>query len=205
MKTIFRALEDGRSVPDHEFDLLFPEKIRDLSETHWTPIEIARRAAHLLVVDSRTRVLDVGSGCGKFCFVGAITTRGQFHGIEQRSGLARLSREIATSYEMNRVEFTEGDVRSVDWSSFHGFYLYNPFIEDFCTGDSKIAQYAGYSDRAYLELIGWVERQFQALPVGTRVVTYHGFGGEMPPEYRLLVQEPGGGDFLRLWVKVGEC
>jgi hypothetical protein len=49
-----------------------------------------------------------------------------------------------------------------------------------------------------------VERAELALagaPVGTRVVTYLGFGGKMPPEYLLAMTESIGPDALRLWIK----
>ena len=43
---------------------------------HWTPVHVARRAAQFLVTGPETRVLDVGSGPGKFCLVGALATQG---------------------------------------------------------------------------------------------------------------------------------
>jgi hypothetical protein len=37
---------------------------------------------------------------------------------------------------------------------------------------------------------------------GTRVVTYHGFGGDLPPSYRLELEEEAGTERIELWVKV---
>jgi hypothetical protein len=71
-------------IRDRDFDSLFPDMYQEISDTHWTPVEIARRAAQLLVADSSTRVLDVGSGIGKFCLIGALTTSAHFVGVEQR-------------------------------------------------------------------------------------------------------------------------
>jgi len=39
--------------------------------------------------------------------------------------------------------------------------------------------------------------------VGTRVVTYHGFGGVMPDSYRLALRERCYSGLLELWVKTG--
>jgi cyclopropane fatty-acyl-phospholipid synthase-like methyltransferase len=201
MRTVFKALEDGRYVPDQEFDRIFPEDIRSLSEIHWTPIEIARRAAGLLVVDATTRVLDVGSGCGKFCLVGSLTTSGQFHGVEQRPHLVQLARSLTEAYGMKRVVFTESDVRTIDWSRFQSFYLYNPFIENIYDPIGGVDESIALSESRYFEVVRWVQAKIDSLPLGTRVATYHGFGGHMPSGYRLIVQEPCGGDFLRLWIK----
>ena len=202
MKKIFPALEEGRLVSDEEFDQIFPESIRALSDIHWTPLDIARRAAELLVIDSTTRVLDVGSGCGKFCLIGALTTSGQFCGVEQRPHLVQLARGISEAYEMKRVEFTECDIRTIDWNQFQSFYLYNPFVENLYTTDIRVDESVGFSENSYVKLVRWVQNELHNLPLGTRVATYHGFGGDMPPGYRLVVEEPGGGDFLRLWIKL---
>lgn len=181
VKAILQALEEDRDVSDQEFDQIFPESIRQVSEIHWTSVEVARKAAQLLVVDGNTRVLDVGSGCGKFCFVGSLTTRGQFYGIERRLHLSQLSRRIADAYEMKRIEFIEGDIRSIDWSQFQSFYLYNPFVENIYADDIQIDQSIDFSERSYTDLVHWVQQRLHSLPPGTRVATYHGFGGDMPP------------------------
>ena len=38
-------------------------------------------------------------------------------------------------------------------------------------------------------------------PEGTRVVTYHGLGATLAPDYRLVSVEEAGTDVLELWVK----
>ena len=72
--SILTRVSRGEPVADAEFDLLYPRPVRPLSERFWSPIDVARRAAELLVVRPGTRVLDVGSGAGKFCVVGALTS-----------------------------------------------------------------------------------------------------------------------------------
>jgi hypothetical protein len=172
-----------------------------ISDTHWTSVEIARRAAKLLVVDSTTRVLDVGSGLGKFCLVGALATPGQFVGVEQRSHLVSIAHQIVTDCQIPRVLFVHGDARRMDWSQFQSFYLFNPFVENLYSSEERIDQTVEFGTIRYQELVRWVQQRFYRLPVGTRVATYHGFGGDMPPGYELKAEEPGDGDSLRLWVK----
>src|SRR5207244_1254082 len=68
------ALRSGCPVADGVFDRMFPTELRFVSFQHWTPVAVARRAAELLVGAGARRLLDVGSGPGKFCIVGALTT-----------------------------------------------------------------------------------------------------------------------------------
>lgn len=203
-REIFIRLKNGEPVSDLEFDEIFPDQIRKFSDMHWTPVAIAKRAAELLVEDSNTRILDVGSGCGKFCLVGGLTTSGNFYGIEQRENLASFGRSLVHQYDIERVQFTAGDLKNIDWGQFHGFYLYNPFIENLYAKKIRIDDKVELNEERYLETVRWVQMQLHLLPVGTRVVTYHGFGGEMPPTYDLKLEEQGDGDFIRLWIKARE-
>src|SRR3954469_15119917 len=84
IKVLAEDLRGGRKVTDFRFDQVYSPHIRKLSETHWTSVEVAIRASELLVTSERTRVLDVGAGSGKFCIVGALSSRAQFTGIEHR-------------------------------------------------------------------------------------------------------------------------
>src|SRR3954471_20676012 len=94
-----RALSRHELGADDEFDTVYSERVRSHSERHWTPVEVATRAADLLVASAYTRVLDVGSGAGKFCIVGALATRhGRFYGVEQRADLVHAAREAARHY-----------------------------------------------------------------------------------------------------------
>ena len=48
-----------RCTDDDEFDLLYPRSIRDLSSCHWSPFNVCRLAARLLVTAPGTRVINV--------------------------------------------------------------------------------------------------------------------------------------------------
>src|SRR5438309_796822 len=81
LKFIFRELlRDGVS-DDIYFDRIYPEWARKLSRIHWTPIPVVRRAVELLTEGREldpVRILDVGSGAGKFCLIGAAISYAQF-------------------------------------------------------------------------------------------------------------------------------
>jgi len=111
-------LLSGAQVADLEFDAIYPQWVRRLSEQHWTPLDVCIRAAELLVTDERSTVLDVGSGAGKFCLIGAASTGATFVGVEQRPRLVRIARETSRRAGVTNVEFiTTTRCRSTGGSS----------------------------------------------------------------------------------------
>lgn len=197
---IFRALRNGVLPSDRDFDAVFSRATRLLSSAHWTPVDVAVCAAEMLVTDSRTRVLDVGCGPGKFCLIGAATQAARFAGVDQRAHLLAEGRSIAENAGISNVGFIHGNMMDLDWSEYDAFYLYNPFFENLCMPaiiDETVPLRPEYFYR-YVEI---VQQKLMDLPMGTRVVTYHGFGGEMPYGYRMAANREIGSDFLQYWVK----
>src|SRR5882672_400530 len=73
---------------DDQLNEIYPISMQALAEKHWTPLNIARKTAEFLAADNYVRVLDIGSGIGKFCLAAAYyKPKGFFYGIEQRKGL----------------------------------------------------------------------------------------------------------------------
>ena len=201
-----RALPGRALDTDDDFDAVYPEWVRGHSQRHWTPVEVARLASELLVASPGARVLDVGSGAGKFCIVGALNTRlGRFHGIEQRADLVEAARDAARQHGVEpRAHFIHGDIMSIDWREFNAFYFYNPFAEPI-----EESPGAGASSRGTIEVavhlrehyVRFARAQLAAAAWGTRVVTYYGLGGQLPPGYQCVRREGRGTGFVELWVK----
>jgi len=196
------GLARGLPVTDTEFDRIYPESVRKLSEIHWTPVDVARRASQLLDVGERTYVLDVGSGVGKFCMVAALCSVGRYLGVEQRGDLVELSKKLVKGYEIPRVNFLNAKVEDVDWRAFTGIYLYNPFVEILYSSENRIDDAIAVGAEKYVELVQFVQKVLGRLAVGTRVVTFHGFGGEMPPFYDITATERWGDDYLVRWERI---
>lgn len=193
-----------RAATDAEFDRIYPDWAREKSRQHWTPLAVVHRAVELLASGRReARILDVGAGAGKFCIAGALASRAWFTGIEQRPHLCALSRELAGRHGADRARFLCGDLSDVDWRDFDAIYLFNPFEEHrspFCRIDDSIQP----SRETYARYVGAVEERLERMPIGTRLVTYHGFGGRVPGGFtrfpaRPLPPEATGP--LELWVK----
>jgi len=187
-----------RTQDDEQFDRIYPPTIREQSAIHWTPIAIALRATTFLVRSPGTRVLDIGSGPGKFSLVGALTTLAHFTGIEQRPHLASVARKRIEQAELTNASILEGDVLNLDFSRFDAFYLFNPFGADI--GEAPpIDDSIPISERRYERCIDHVAYQLSRAPDGTRVVTYWGLCNELPSSYRMV--EDSGVEPLRLWEK----
>lgn len=200
-----RALRDalalGTSVADAELDALFPDELRDRSAQHWTPIAIARRAAAWLAPSPGRRILDVGAGVGKLCLVGASTTEATWWGVEHDPVLVAAATHAAWSLDLeHRVCFVRGDGSRIDWTSFDGFYFYNPFATLLLSPHaSPFLRYAVLQSthRRIADLLTTIRR-------GARVVTYYGLAGpgsRLPVGFTLAAREPAGGDALELWIR----
>ena len=84
--------------------------MRALSENHWTPVEVAVRVSHFLVSSSNTHVLDVGSGCGKFCTIAALLSGAKVVGIVQRPHLLSAARNAARKLRAYIAKFLFGNM-----------------------------------------------------------------------------------------------
>lgn len=194
-------LRVGKRVLDEEFDSAYADKERSISFRHWTPVVVASRAARLLTGMGATRILDVGAGVGKFCIVGALTTDAHFYGVERRGNLVEIARSAAARFGAERTRFSRGNIADFDCDPFDGFYLYNPFQElidnDLLPIDGNVEQ----SPDLYRTYVAATTAKLIRAQVGTAVVTFNGFGGPMPPQYRRVRTEHFFSAELVLWVR----
>ncbi|MBK8394856.1 MAG: class I SAM-dependent methyltransferase [Leptospiraceae bacterium] len=201
IKEIISNFQSQIEVPDSVFDsVIYPEEIQELSKTHWTPIKVAIEASKMLVTHPNTRVLDVGSGCGKFCFVASLSGFGFFLGIEIRLYLHEIAMRKKEILNMENVEFLLGDMTDLDWSKFDAFYLYNPFYENI-TNYNHIDKSIPLNRNYFKRYTSIVTAQLRKCKTNTRVVTYHGFGGDMPDDYFCQETKKIGSGELNLWIK----
>lgn len=184
---------------DARFELLYPQGIREVSEIHWTPIRVVRRVVQLLRLEPGMRVLDVGSGPGKFCIVGALLSQASFVGVEQRANLVELARATATVVDATGASFLHGDAFELDWREFRCLYLYNPYEEQLFEAARRVDEALDFTEQRYRDSVHRTLAKLRGMPVGTRVALYHGFGGLMPPGYRRHFRGFYGTGTLELW------
>lgn len=190
-------------ISDQAFDEIYPEWAIDLSEMFWTPLEVAVRSAQLLVHSPGDRVLDIGSGVGKFCFIGAATSGGIFHGIEQRADLVEVAQQIQAQHPWTGedLEFRVGNMRDQPWDQYQGIYLFNPFFEQTAGPFCQIDQSIGYSRETQALYVEIALAKLATLRPGARVATYFGFGAEFPAGFRKTSYEHFERGPLELWIK----
>jgi len=187
---------------DLDFDRQLPRRLQIKSALHFSPVEVARAAACLLAPEPGMVILDVGAGAGKFCTVAAREVPDcLFVGIELRPHLVELARELAAHRGVTNATFLEGDALDLDWSSYDGFYFFNPFAEQSHHPSLRLDRtLSAVPNRFGGYVTGTRDRLSDARP-GTRVVTYHSMGAPIPDGYDLVHGEAIGTDRLELWVK----
>ena len=187
-------------VSDKIFNSLYPKPIQEVAEKHWTPLDVAKKAADFLTLSPDVKVLDIGSGSGKFCLTAAHyhpTTL--FYGIEQRDNLVELSTELAQKLQLGNVSFIRDNITNIDFKNFDHFYFYNSFYEN-VAGTQKIDLSIKYSDELYNYYNRYLYKQLNKKPAGTKLVTYHSFGIETPSGYEIVRTDYN--EFLKFLVKV---
>ncbi len=195
---IFEKIQKNINVDDDEFDLIYPETHVEISEFHYTPIEVAKVAANFLVIQKGDKVLDIGSGAGKFCTVGALTTKGLFTGVELRASLHELAIKITQKYELRNTVFIHNNITEIDFEEFDAFYFYNPFYENI-SASGWINDEIDLDKYLYTRYNLYVINQLKKTPKGTRLVTYFGYLKEISDHFVLI--NTAFDDKLKMWEK----
>jgi hypothetical protein len=192
-------LRSGQVVSDEAFDEIYPDVVRRVSAFHWTPIRVCARVVALLGLKPHTRVLDIGAGVGKFCIVASAMSGGaKIRGIEKRSRLADTAREAARRLGV-KVEIATDRFGYVDARQIDAVYLFNPFAEEILL--PGLGEESNDTTTPTDEDIITTQYFLSSARIGTRAVTYCGFGGEVPPSYARLAVENWNGGCLELWEK----
>jgi SAM-dependent methyltransferase len=195
------ALREGR-LGDSAFDALLTERARHKSREHWTPLAVAELAARRLAQRGVTRVLDVGSGAGKFCLVAAAQHPGiEWLGVDRRAWLVDEARQLAARLELPNASFVCGDAFEQRWRDFDGFYFFNPFSENLSEPDAWLDRSVELSEERFQVELRRVELALDMLAPGAVLATYHGIGGPIPSSYEILGDEAAGTNRLRTWRK----
>lgn len=190
---------------DLAFDALYPVEIQQVSRRYWTPLETARRAATLLRDTGARRVLDVGSGVGKFALVAAATAP-ELHlvGIEERAHLVDVARRAQGILGLTNVELAHGNATEAPWDVYDGFYFYNSFAENLFDVGARLDDRTELSVARFARDVQRAFTQLRRAKVGTVVATFYGSSGRVPTSYTLSHKEPAGAGWLRLWTKETE-
>jgi len=187
-------------LSDAAFDSLYSLRAQQLSSMHWTPIEIAKKAAaHLTGGQTGKNILDIGSGVGKFCIVAAhIFPDHIFHGVEQRKALIDEAIIAQNATNITNVKFIHANFNELDMDDFDHIYFYNSFSENLFHY-KPIDNLIVCSEDIYKEYLNRFYEMLQDKPSGTRVATFHCNNEYVPPSYKRVQHVTG--EALKLWIK----
>lgn len=182
---------------DEQFNAIYPDDIAGLSRKHWTPLLVAKKAADFLA-EKNAKILDVGSGAGKFCIAAAYYhPECEYTGIEQRAHLVKQSEEVAEKLQIKNVNFIHGNFTELDFSAYNHFYFYNSFYENL-SGTEKIDETVSFSPELFHSYTYKFLRKIEKMPPGTRLVTYH-ILEEYLPGYHIVGTDIN--NMLKYWLK----
>jgi len=199
---IASRLRAGDLIGDDEFDAWLPASLRGPSVRYWTQVGVAVRVARWLRSRGVCSVLDVGSGAGKFCVVGALGTGLSFTGVEQRGYLVDCARSLAARFCVSgRARFVHGDLDAVDCQLFDALYFYNPFGENVAPPAARLDETAELGRGRFDRDVATAQGVLSRMPVGAYLATYNGYGGRVPDSFDLEHAKVAGRSLLRLWRK----
>lgn len=185
---------------DAQLNKLYPESIQLLAARHWTPLHITQMVAPFLVTHPGVKVLDIGSGVGKFCMAGAYyRPYATFYGVEQRKDLIDHSEKARDMLGLQNVHFIHSNITALDFRQYDHFYFFNSFYENLMDTD-KIDDNITYSTSLFNYYHNQLYKKLDGMPAGTRVVTFHCLDNKIPPGYHVVDAKDG--TLLKFWIKV---
>lgn len=185
---------------DTNLNSVYPQAIQLLATRHWTPLHVTERTVEFLAPQKNVKILDIGSGVGKFCLGAAyLKPEAYFFGVEQRRELVSHADFARKLLGLENVRFLNCNLTMLDFGRYDHFYFFNSFYENlFDTEkiDDKVkctpSLYDYYNQQLYKKLAG--------LKPGTRLATYHSLEDHIPLDYQLV--ESHFSDLLKFWIKI---
>jgi hypothetical protein len=172
------------SSKNRNFFKHLPKELKALSR-HWSDEEASLAAAEFLSQGSNS-ILDLGSGVGSFCVLGALNhSDKQFTGIEQRKDLVEVAQNQAKLFQLANCSFVHGDIRTIDFSEYNGFYFFNSFLE-LLDPTCIIDEGSEVNWEEYISLTKFLFNSLRALPSGVRLVTYDVSPIGIPGSYKKI-------------------
>ncbi|TGL69056.1 methyltransferase [Leptospira jelokensis] len=176
----------GKPMTDFQFDSLLPEALQILSPYQWTPNLVIAHTWEFLKGEKVSSLLDLGSGVGKFCLILSQYAKNRFPicGMEDRNELVQIAESLKIKMNVGNVSFVSSNfLESFPYGHSH-YYVFNPLYETIkgshTIGDAKIK-----SAKLFLHNLQRLKEHLFFCPKGTKLITYHGFGGSVLPGYKV--------------------
>ena len=155
---------------------------------------------HFLTPYKGVKVLDIGSGVGKFCLAGAYyQPSATFYGVEQREDLTTHAEFARSMLGLQNAYFINCNFTQLNFKEYDHFYFYNSFYENLADTD-KIDENITYSYELYNLYNRYLYKKLDGMPPGTRLATFHCLSDKIPPSFHLVESKVG--NLLKFWVKI---
>ena len=199
---IIEQLRLGKNVEETAFDQIFPPYYQYQSTVHWSSIQVARQIANWIEPLNRKSFIDIGCGVGKLCFLLRILTHYQIFGIEQRLKMVKIANKIIEVNSFQNISIVQMNMLELNWDLHDIYYLYNPFQEhitdvELCIIENDLE----FDKKNYAHYTSEVFRQLTWAKPGKVLITFHGYGGSVPPKWRMVASRHIGNGDLTMWIK----
>ncbi len=187
-------------LSDDQLHYVYPESIKLLARRHWTPLRITQMVVQFLTPSKGARVLDIGSGVGKFCLAGAYyKPAASFFGVEQRKDLTDHAEFARTMLGLKNAYFINTNFTQLDFKQYDHFYFYNSFYENLVDTE-KIDESISYSGELYNLYNRFLYKKLDEMRPGTRLATFHCLEDKIPASYYLVESKVD--CLLKFWLKI---
>jgi SAM-dependent methyltransferase len=184
---------------DEIFDRLYPEEAQPFSQRHWTPLQVTRRVLTLLGCRKGSKILDIGSGTGKFCLAASLYRPDIFlTGVEQRESLVKYAESARQALNVTNTRFVHANFTQLVMGDYDHFYYYNSFFENL-SDTGRIDNSIAYSEELFAYYAHYLKTQLDLRPPGTRLVTFHSLEEEIPDSFEEIDSDMG--RVLKCWEK----
>jgi SAM-dependent methyltransferase len=189
-------INEGETLLDEDFDALFSEKIRLQADRHFTSCYVSKVAAQFLSENNSPYILDIGSGTGKFCLIGALYEKAIFTGIEYRAELVDIALELKREFQLDNVEFIHENIINHSFQPYNGFFMFNPFLEH----RNAAARMDHFQDapEKEMEYSYYVKDQLSQCQPSARLATFYVLKNQIPSNFKVVKESMGG--MLLFWV-----
>ncbi len=186
-------------VKDEEFDKIYPVQLQKLSGRHFTKVAVAIKAARFLATQPNQKILDIGCGPGKFCFIAGSYNNASYTGVDYRKHFIELCTKLSHKHHFKNVNFIHADIKEIDFCYYNGFYFFNSFQEHI-DKSAQLDDTIETSIEKFNDYTAYLKKEWGKLPAGTRIATYHAYLNQVPSSYKLIDMHFDG--LLKCWEKV---
>jgi len=197
LEKIRSRLKNNQTIDDIEFDALYPKSFLNISDRHFSSIYVCQLAARFLSEQKQANILDIGSGAGKFCIIGALSHENTcFTGVEYRATLHMEAVYLKNQFQLSNCDFVNGNIIDYNIQDFNAFYMFNPFLEQ---KDKSAIINIDFEYEDKIDYLNYVFEKFEKMPPGTRLSTYYINKNLIPKSFSLIKSQVG--DRLHFFIK----